>query len=121
EQLVKYLLFCEEVKLTDPVRGTSAFAEELSKSGPRDRKGRSLRDFVLATRLFKYPCSYLIYSTAFDGLPASVRERVYQRLWDVLTGEEKGTDYAHLAAADRQAIKEILIDTKAGLPEYWKN
>jgi len=120
EQLVKYLLFSEEARLTEPVKGTSPFAEEFEKRGPFDNKGRSLRQFDLQTRLFKYPCSYEIYSPAFDGLPASVKERVYQRLWDVLTGKETGKDYAHLSAADRQAIKEILIATKPGLPAYWQ-
>lgn len=119
EQLVKYLLFAEEARLTEPVSGTSRFADEFAKRGPFDRQGRSLRQFDLATRLFKYPCSYLVYSAAFDGLPASVKERVYQRLWDVLTGKDAGKDYAHLSAADRQAIREILIDTKVGLPAYW--
>jgi len=120
EQLVKYMLFCDEVRLTDPIHGTSGFAEEFARRGPFDKKGRSLRDFDLRTRLLKYPCSYLIYSPAFDGLPASVKERTYRRLWDVLTGKETGKDYAHLSQADRQAIKEILIDTKPGLPDYWK-
>ena len=120
DQLVKYLLFAEEARLTDPISGTSSFVEEFAKRGPFDNRGRSLRQFDLTTRLFKYPCSYLIYSTAFDGLPTSVKDRVYQRLWDVLTGKEAGKDYAHLSAADRQAIKEILIETKPVLPDYWK-
>jgi hypothetical protein len=120
EQLVKYLLFAEEAPLTEPVRGTSGFAEEFARRGPFDKRGRSLREFDLRTRLFKYPCSFLIYSPAFDGLPASVKGRVYQRLWDVVTGKETGKDYAHLTATDRQAIREILIDTKPGLPAYWK-
>lgn len=121
EQLVKYLLFAEEARLTEPVKGTSGFAEEFARAGPRDNRGRSLRDFDLQTRLFKYPCSYLIYSPAFDGLPASLKERAYHRLWDVLTGKETGKEYAHLTPADRQAIREILTDTKAGLPDYWRN
>ena len=120
EQLVKYMLFSEEARLTDPVKGTSSFADDFAKRGPFDRKGRSLRQFDLTTRLFKYPCSYLIYSAAFDGLPASVKERTYQQLWDVLTGKDIGKDFAHLSTADRQAIKEILIDTKPGLPDYWR-
>ena len=37
--------------------------------GCGDVAGRSLRDFDLTTRLFKYPCSFLIYSPQFDGLP----------------------------------------------------
>ena len=64
---MKYLLFCGEAKLTDPVAGTSDFAEEFAARGPFDEKGRSLREFDLTTRLFKYPCSYLIYSKAFDA------------------------------------------------------
>ena len=120
DQLVKYLLFAEETRLNEPVKGTSGFAEEFAKRGPFDKKGRSLREFDLTTRLFKYPCSYSIYSASFDGLPASVKERAYRRLWDVLTGKDTGKDFAHVSTADRQAIREILIDTKPGLPAYWK-
>jgi hypothetical protein len=120
EQLVKYLLFADETRLTEAIKGTSGFAEEFAKRGPFDKKGRSLRHFDLTTRLFKYPCSYLIYTPAFDGLPETVKERVYRRLWDVLTVKETGKEHAHLSVSDRQAIKEILIDTKPGLPEYWR-
>ena len=120
EQLVEYLLFCNEAPLTSPIKGTSSFANEFSERGPRDRRGRSLRDFDLKKRLFKYPCSYLVYSRSFDKLPDSVKQRTYRRLWSVLTGKIKSTVYDHLSAADRQAIKEILIDTKPGLPDYWK-
>lgn len=120
EQLIEYLLFCDEAPLEGPMKGCCSFAEEFSQRGPRDKKGRSLRDFDLTKRLFKYPCSYLIYSPAFDGLPTTVKERIYHRLWDILNGKAKEREYQHLTVADRQAIKEILIDTKPGLPEYWK-
>ncbi len=120
EQLVQYLLFSGETRLTAELEGTSSFAADFAARGPRDPKGRSLRDFDLKTRLFKYPCSYLIYSEAFDALAESVKSRVYRRLWDVLTGKETGKDYAHLTPADRQAIREILSATKSGLPDYWK-
>ena len=119
EQLVQYLLFCGETRLTGELKGTSRFATEFAARGPRDSKGRSLRDFDLKTRLFKYPCSYLIYSAAFDALPASVKERVYRRLWDVLSGKETGKEYAHLTAEDRRAIREIVSATRTGLPDYW--
>jgi hypothetical protein len=120
EPLVKYLLFCEEAPLTGPVKGTSGFAEEFAGRGPKDGRGRSLREFDLTKRIFKYPCSYLIYSAAFDGLPAEAREFVYRRLWEVLGGKDTSKDFAHLTAADRTAIREILRDTKRGLPDYWK-
>ena len=119
EQLVQYLLFGGETRLPRELKGTTAFAGDFAARGPRDSKGRSLRDFDLKTRLFKHPCSYLIYSEAFDALPESVKERVYRRLWDVLSGTETGKDYAHLTPTDRRAIREILLATKKGLPDYW--
>jgi hypothetical protein len=120
EPLVKYLLFSEEAQLTDAVEGTSAFAREFARRGPFDNKGRSLRDFDLRKRMFKYPCSYVIYSAAFDGLPAEVKEYVYRRLWEVLTGKDTGKEFAHLSGADRQAVLEILRETKPNLPDYWR-
>ena len=93
---------------------------EFAERGPFDKQGRSLRQFDLSTRLFKYPCSYLIYSKAFDGMPADVREYVLRRVYDVLTGEDQSPEFAHLSAADRTAIREILVETKPNLPDYWR-
>jgi hypothetical protein len=121
DPLVRYLLFSQEAKLTEKIQGTSPFATEFAKRGPRDGKGRSLRDFDLERRLFKYPCSYLIYSEAFAGLPAAAREVVYQGMHDVLTNREYGGGFSHLSADDRQAILEILRDTKKDLPDDWRN
>jgi hypothetical protein len=120
DPLVKYMLFSEEAKLTEPLKGTSAFADEFSRCGPRDKQGRSLRDFDSKTRIFKYPCSYLIYSPTFDQLPGEVKEYVYRRLWRVLSGRDGSAEFDHLSDADCRAIREILIDTKSDLPEYWK-
>ena len=119
EPLVKGLLLSGEAKLTDRVKGTSGFAEEFVKRGPRTRDGRSLRDLDLTKRLFKYPCSYLIYSEAFEGLPDAAKEYVYRRLWDVLSGKDTSAEFAHLSADDRKAIRDILLETKKGLPDYW--
>jgi hypothetical protein len=120
EPLVKYLLFSGEARLTDPVKGTSGFAEEFVKRGPRTRDGRSLRDLDLRTRLFKYPCSYVIYSESFDALPGAVKDYVLRRVYDVLSGKDTSEDFAHLSPADRKAILEILCETKPGLPSYWR-
>jgi hypothetical protein len=68
----------------------------------------------------KYPCSYLIYSEAFDRMPGEVREYVLRRLYDVLTGKDADPAFAHLLTADRTAILEILRDTKPSLPAYWR-
>jgi hypothetical protein len=120
EPLVRYLLFCEEAGLTAPVKGTSGFAEEFAQKGPKDHQGRSLRDLDLNRRLFKYPCSYLIYSPCFDALPGPVKDYVYGRLHDVLTGRDQSKDFAHLSAADRRAILEVLLDTRSDLPGSWR-
>jgi hypothetical protein len=120
-EVVDYLLFIDETKLSDPVRGGSGFAERFSSIGPRDRRGRSLHELDLSRRLMKYPCSYLIYSPAFDALPPGAKNPIYRRLWEVLSGQERDARYqAALSLADRQAIVEILRDTKKDLPQYFQ-
>jgi hypothetical protein len=118
--LVQYFLFCDEVPLKGPVAGSSAFAREFAARGPFDSRGHSLREFDLHSRLFRYPMSYLIYSRAFDGLPTEAREQVYLRLWQVLSGEDHSRPFEHLTPADRQAVLEILRETRPGLPAYWR-
>jgi hypothetical protein len=119
EELVGYMLFADEAPLREPVAGVSTFTKTFAARGPRDKKGRSLRDFDLQKRLFRYPLSYMIYSGAFDGLPPRARDRVYQRLYEVLTGKDKGEKFAALSAVDRQAVIEIVRETKPSLPKYW--
>jgi len=121
-EVVDYLLFVDEAKLTEPVRGGSGFAERFSSGGPRDRKGRSLYELDLRHRLMKYPCSYLIYSPAFDALPPPAKDPIYKRMWEVLSGQEQDPRYrAALSLADRRAIVEILRETKSDLPSYFKD
>jgi hypothetical protein len=121
EPVVQYMLFSGETQLTDPIQGTSSFAHDFAQRGPRDDKGRSLRDLDLQRRLFVYPCSYLIYSTAFDGLAEPVKDYVLRRLWEVLTDKDTSKAFSHLSSADRKAIKEILLATKPNLPAYWRS
>ena len=120
DNLLRYMLFTEEPVLTDPIKGTSGFAEQFVERGPRDRRGRSLRDLDLRKRLLKYPCSYLIYSEAFDALPAVAKDVFYRRLREILLGETRIPEFARLTQADRRAIFEILIDTKPDMPDEWK-
>lgn len=115
EPLVRYLFFSGEAELHEKIAGTSSFAEEFSGLGPRDAKGRSLRDFDLEKRLFRYPCSYLIYSEAMDALPAEAKETIHSRIREVLSGEDRSSEFEHLSAEDRTAIREILQATKPDL------
>lgn len=115
DRLVSYMLFADEAKMRDPISGVSTFATTFPGRGPRDKQGRSLRDFDLKTRLFRYPLSYMIYSDLFDALPAGAKERIYQGLYAALQENN-----FYLSAADRRAIVEIVRDTKPNLPQYWK-
>jgi len=121
EQLLRYLLFANEASLPGIDLGPSPFARDFQTRGVRDLKGRSLRDFDLHTRIFRYPCSYLIYSDAFDALPEPAKGYIYHRLLQILSGQDQSPDFARLASADRQAILEILLATKPDLPPEWQD
>jgi hypothetical protein len=120
EEMLKYMLFADEEPLRAPVKGVSTFTATFPQRGPRDPQGRSLRDFDLKTRLFRYPLSYMFYSAAFDGLPDKVRERVYQRLYEILSGKDASKTFATLSSETRGAILEIVRATKPNLPDSWR-
>src|SRR5207249_3040408 len=114
EHIVRAMMFVGEAPLTEAVKGTSGFAEEFMQRGPRDSKGRSLRDLDLQHRLLKYPMSYLIYSKSFDAMPEVLKAYVVRRFREILSGEDKSPAFAHLSDEDRKAIREILHETKPG-------
>ncbi len=114
ERVLRYLLFCDEFQLTDRVTGSTTFAKEFTARGKRDSAGRSLRDFDLESRLFKYPCSYLIYSDAFQSLPEPVRTLVLSRLAEILEGRDDSPEFAHLNSDMRHDILQILQETMPG-------
>jgi hypothetical protein len=109
DELIAYMTFADEVPLPAPVKGNSGFSAVFAKRGPRDPQGRSLRDFDLQTRLFRYPLSYMIYSTSFESLVPTAKTVVWQRLREVLDGTDRG----------RTAIA-ILAATKPDVPADWK-
>jgi hypothetical protein len=92
--------------------GNSGFDAWFQKQGPRDPKGRSLRELDLRKRLFRYPLSYLIYSDGFEGLPGYAKRYVYTRIGEVLRGQDQSAPYAKLSEPDRRAMLEILTATK---------
>jgi hypothetical protein len=118
-EVVDYMLFIDEAALPVAIGERSRFAERMAASGPRDRQGRSLYELDLKTRLMKYPCSYLIYSPAFDALPALMKTLIYKRLWQILSGAAREPRYRALSLAARRAVVEILKDTKPDLPQYF--
>jgi hypothetical protein len=120
EEMLQYMLFVEEAPLREPIRGVSSFTATFPARGPRDGQGRSLRDFDLQTRVFRYPLSYMIYSASFDAIPDPIKEQLYRRLYEILTNQDTSSAFARLSAADRKAIFEILLATKPNLPGYWE-
>ena len=115
-ELVDYFLFVDEAPPPGRVIPPAAVVRRMAAAGPRDRAGRSLRDLDFGRRLLRYPCSYMIYSPAFDRLPPFVKDAVYQRLGWALSSAQRDAKYAHLSAADRSAIVAILRDTKVDFP-----
>jgi hypothetical protein len=106
-ELVAYLTFTTEAKLTSPIKGVSTFTQTFPQRGPRDPKGRSLRDFNLQTRVFEYPLSYTVYSEIFDKMHPRALEQVQRGL------------FQELSKPQNRAALEILRATKPNLPEYF--
>ena len=120
EDMLAYMLFVDETRLKSPVKGVSGFSKNFEARGPKDGQGRSLRDFDLQKRMFKYPLTYMIYTEPFDKMPAKARDRVLKRLHEVLTGEDKSERFSKIAATDKKNVLEILRATKPNLPDYWR-
>lgn len=113
--LVREMMFSGEAPFGGRVRGTSGFAEEFTARGPRDTRGRSLRDLNLEERLFEYPLSFLVYTEAFDALPAPVKVRVYRRIDAILDGKDDSGAFDHVTPDLARTTREILAATK---PEF---
>jgi hypothetical protein len=121
EKIMQCLLFCGEATMPEGgVDGGPAFQEAFRANRRATPDGRSLKDFQLLNRLFKYRCSYLIYGRSWGALPERFRGMLYRRLYDILNAKEPVRGYEHLGAGERGDILEILRATLQGLPEYWK-
>jgi hypothetical protein len=118
-ELVDYMVFAGEAPLPAPLSGVATFATTFAARGPRDARGRSLRQFDLDTRLFKYPLSYLVHSAQFAALPTHVRHDVLARVKGLLSAPPSGPRYAHLTAEVRTAVLEIVRATIPDLPAGW--
>ena len=116
DELADYLLFVGEAPPSVPLEPLPAFVDYLGARTPKDHRGRSFGQLDAVNRLLQYPCSFMVYTDAFDGLLPVVRDAVYARMLDILSGRDSRSAYAHMTAADRQAIVEILRETKPDFP-----
>jgi len=55
----------------------------------------------------------MIYSEQSDALPAAAKDAIYNRMWRILSGQEKTPEYVRLLKSDRTALVEILRSTKS--------
>lgn len=117
---LRHLLFTEEAPLSVALSGNPEFTRDFLATAVRDGKGRSLHDLDMKTRMFRFPCSFLIYSPAFDAMAAPIKEVILQRLHDILTSKDTDAQFEKLTAEDRLAVLEILHETKKSLPDYWR-
>ena len=117
DELLRFLFYSGESRLTAPIRGTSGFSDAFQSRGTRDSHGRSLRDFDLQTGMFRYPLSYLIDSESFAELPEPVRVYVDGRMAEILDGRNESSEFGHITDEQRQVICEILRDT---MPALWE-
>ncbi len=111
EPLADAMTFQDERRLLGRIRGNAGYEAAFAAHGPRDRCGRSLRDFELETRTFKYPLSYLVYSPEFHSLPSPARKYLYGQFQAILSSPT-GDDSVD---RDRTASLEVLAAT---LPEF---
>ena len=118
--ITRYLLFADEAPLPPGgVEGNAAYKADFLSTRREAAGGLSLKDFDLRTRLFKFRCSYMIYSAVFEGLPSEMKRRVYQRLNEALSVEKNDKEYAYLPRAEKTAIRSILKATLTDLPAGW--
>lgn len=110
ERIVDALLFKDEASLGEGIEGDRQFQSAYAAQFPKTADGESLADFKLYKRLFKNRCSCMIYSSAFDKLPKTLKLEVLSRLENALD-EENDTIAPHLSASEKKRIKKILHET----------
>jgi hypothetical protein len=121
EQVLDALLSRNEASMPNGgIQGVGGFASAFVKGGPSTHSLSGLRQLDLQDRLFKYRCSYLIGSTAFDRLQPTLRRRVLQRLGRVLTEPSGDARYAYLEPAERSEIRAALVAAIPNLPRTWR-
>ena len=116
-RLLKALLFVEETPLDDwGVEGNETFQAQFLQAAKQTQNGQSLREFQLMSRLFKNRLSYMIYSPAFEHLPAEFKNVFFPMLWDTLNGRGAKELFQHIPESERLRIQAILRETSNSLP-----
>jgi hypothetical protein len=115
-ELADYLLFAGEAPPLSELTPRQGFAASLAARAPKDQLGRSLAQLDLVDRLLRYPCSFMVYSEAFEGLPPPIKAVVYQRITESLSAIDPHATRPDRAGEARRAALEILRETKPDFP-----
>jgi hypothetical protein len=119
-EITAYLLFQNEAKLPPPgITGDPVYIKDFLASRKAIPGDHSLKEFDLKTRLFRYRCSYMIYTRYWAALPSLVKDRCWVRLKSLLGPDGAGCAN-WLPATERAAIRKILGGTLAESPAEWK-
>ncbi|MCP5537905.1 MAG: hypothetical protein H7A51_16940 [Akkermansiaceae bacterium] len=114
DSILKALLFADEVRLPeDGISGSKAYQKDFVAQGVH-YDGHSLRDLRLEKRIFKYRCSFMIHSKAFDLLPEEIKTPVLKKLHRIVTGRETPVGYPRLSSREQGRIHAILSHTHKG-------
>lgn len=112
DEFTRYLLFADEAPLPrGGIEGDADFRAAFLSSRKAAPDGASLKDLDLKTRLFRYRCSYMIYSRSFTTLPKEFKDRVYARLSVALSETQSAPEFSYLPVAEKRAIRSIVAAT----------
>jgi hypothetical protein len=109
------MFFKDEAELPRISIKNSPYAQYFDGNGPEDSKGRSLYDFRLAGRMFEVPFSYMVYSDAFQQLPAEALEYLTAELKAILDPDFEYEGYEHITKQEKVTIRQILEETTIDL------
>jgi hypothetical protein len=112
DKIVDALFFKGEAGLGEGIEGDPMFQKAFTARYPATADGETLAEFQLYRRVFKNPCSYMVYSEAFRCLPAPVKSRVMEKMKRALDGGHEGIDW--LKSSESRRIKRILAATLDG-------
>ncbi len=109
DALARYVMFADEAPLPkEGITGDSDFKTEFLRNRKPAPDGTALKDLDLRTHLFKYRCSYMLYSRVFASLPSEFKKLVYARLSAAVGETNASRDFSYLPPAEKRSIRAIV-------------
>lgn len=120
QELARYIMFADEAKFpAQGMIGDAAYTQDFLRDRKATKAGLSLKDLDMKTHIFKHRCSFMLYTDTWREAPKELKERVYYHMAGYLR-EQPDAQHAHLAPGERRAIRDILKETVADLPAWWR-